>query len=213
MTTTRTRILRAAERELGRDPDSTLAAIAEAAGVARRTLYGHFAGRAALIEGLVGEAAEAVRHALDGPGAPAAGAARDDPATALARFVLALWPVGDRYGTLIALARRDLGPDRTSERMGPLLAPARDTLAAILARGRREGVFRTDVPAGVLGAAVEAHLLALLDCVRRGAWTDDGTGAATAALIAAGVAADTATETARRARDTRAARGRLGPRA
>ncbi|MEU3663684.1 TetR family transcriptional regulator [Streptomyces sp. NPDC032940] len=200
MITTRSRILRAAERELGRDPDRTLAAIADAAGVARRTLYGHFAGRAALIEGLVGEAAEAVRQALAGPGAPVGDTARDDPATALARFVYALWPVGDRYGTLIALARRDLGPDRTSERVGLLLAPARDTLAAIIARGRREGAFRTGLPDGVLGAAVEAHLLALLDCVRRGTWTDDGTGAATAALITAGVPADTAARTAHRAR-------------
>ncbi|WP_237518790.1 TetR/AcrR family transcriptional regulator [Streptomyces sp. SID5910] len=211
MTTTRTRILRAAERELGRDPDRALAAIAEAAGVARRTLYGHFAGREALIEGLVGEAAEAVRDALAGPGAPDAGPPRDDPATALARFVLALWPVGDRYGTLIALARRDLGPDRTSERVGHLLAPARDTLAAIVARGRQEGAFQTGVPAGALGAAVEAHLLALLDCVRRGTWSDDGTDAATAALITAGVPASTARETARRARDTQAATGPAGP--
>ena len=41
---TRARILEAARRELGRDPDSSLGDIAEAAGVARRTLYEHFAG-------------------------------------------------------------------------------------------------------------------------------------------------------------------------
>ena len=183
MTTTRARILRAAERELGRDPDSSLTEIAAAAGVARRTLYGHFAGRDALVGGLVEEAAEAVLHAIGGTDAPAPD---DDPAVALARFVLDLWPIGDRYGTLIALARhRGLGPEGVSA----ILAPARDRLA----RGRRAGVFHTAVPAGVLGAALEAHLLALLGCARRGVWDDDGTGAAVAALIVAGVGADAAT--------------------
>lgn len=187
MTTTRARILRAAERELGRDPDSSLTEIAAAAGVARRTLYGHFAGRDALVGGLVEEAAEAVLHAIGGTDAPAPD---DDPAVALARFVLDLWPIGDRYGTLIALARhRGLGPEGVSA----ILAPARDRLAGILARGRRAGVFHTAVPAGVLGAALEAHLLALLGCARRGVWDDDGTGAAVAALIVAGVGADAAT--------------------
>ncbi|WP_256966971.1 TetR/AcrR family transcriptional regulator, partial [Streptomyces caniscabiei] len=43
---TRARILDAARRELARDPDSRLEDIAAAAGVARRTVYVHFAGRA-----------------------------------------------------------------------------------------------------------------------------------------------------------------------
>ncbi|MFE1028060.1 TetR/AcrR family transcriptional regulator [Streptomyces sp. NPDC058818] len=180
-------MLRAAERELGRDPDSSLTEIAAAAGVARRTLYGHFAGRDALVGGLVEEAAAAVLRAIGGTDAPAPD---DDPAVALARFVLGLWPIGDRYGALIALAHhRGLGREGVSA----ILAPARDRLAGILARGRRTGVFHTAVPAGVLGAALEAHLLALLGCARCGVWDDDGTDAAVAALIVAGLGADTAT--------------------
>jgi AcrR family transcriptional regulator len=143
---TRARILDAARRELTRDPDSRLEDIAGAAGVARRTVYVHFAGRAALVEGLAAEAAEAIRRAVAGAPAPTPDAAAD-----LARFVLTVWPVGDRYRTLIRLARgQDLAPARVDE------------------------------------------LLTLLDCVDRGLWSDDGTGAATAALIAAGVAPDTA---------------------
>ena len=42
---------------LGREPDSSLGDIAEAAGVARRTVYAHFAGRDALVGGLAAEAA------------------------------------------------------------------------------------------------------------------------------------------------------------
>ncbi|MFG3159876.1 TetR/AcrR family transcriptional regulator [Streptomyces sp. NPDC048232] len=189
-TSTRARILCAAERLLVREPDSSLAEVAAAAGVARRTVYGHFTGRDALVEGLVEEAARAVRSALAGPDAPTP---EDDPTTALARFVRALWPVGDRYGTLIALARRQgLDPDPVRA----VLGPARDTVAAIIVRGQRTGAFHTGVPAGVLGAALEAHLLALLGCARSGTWEDDGTGAAVAALVAAGVESGTAAKAA-----------------
>ncbi|MFD3616486.1 TetR/AcrR family transcriptional regulator [Streptomyces sp. NPDC058676] len=178
---------------LGRDPDSSLGAIAEAAGVARRTVYVHFAGRAALIEGLTADAAEAVRLATAVTRTP-----HPDPATALARFVLTLWPVGDRYRMLIGLAPHDLGAQRVSE----LLAPARDTAAAILARGQQQGAFHTGVPPGPLSRALEAHLKALLDSVNSGIWADDGTSAATAALIAAGVDTSVAASTVHRLRAT-----------
>ncbi|MFD8047368.1 TetR/AcrR family transcriptional regulator [Streptomyces chartreusis] len=194
---TRARILDAALRELGRNPDSSLGDIAEAAGVARRTLYTHFAGRAALVRGLAEDAVRAIGHAMADVSALDAGrgdGVEDDPASALARFVLTLWPVGDAYRTLIGLAPQDLGPDHLSE----LLAPARETVAGILAEGQRRGVFHAVVPPGPLSAAVEAHLLALLGTVNAGIWADDGSGAATSALIAAGVDSATATATVRR---------------
>ncbi|MEU5893937.1 TetR/AcrR family transcriptional regulator [Streptomyces sp. NPDC047461] len=184
---TRARILDAARRELTRDPDSSLEDIAGAAGVARRTVYVHFAGRAALVEGLAAEAAEAIRRAVAGAPAPTPDAVAD-----LARFVLMVWPVGDRYRTLIRLAR---GQDLARERVDELLTPARDMATRVFAHGRRQGVFQTTVPPDPLGRAIEAQLLALLDCVDcvdLGLWSDDGTGAATAALIAAGVAPDIA---------------------
>ncbi|MDW6059415.1 TetR family transcriptional regulator [Streptomyces sp. FXJ1.4098] len=174
---TRARILEAARQELGRDPDSSLSDIAEAAGVVRRTVYAYFAGRSALIEGLAAEAAEALRRALAAVAAP-----DPDAGTALARFVLALWPVGDRYRTLLRLAPQDLRAERVDE----MLAPAREMATAIIERGQRQGVFRTDVPAAPLSRALEAFLLALLECVNAGSWSDDGTRAATAALIAVG---------------------------
>ncbi|MEU9958651.1 TetR/AcrR family transcriptional regulator [Streptomyces sp. NPDC050982] len=194
---TRTRILEAARRELGRNADSSLGDIAEAAGVARRTVYAHFAGRAALVGGLAADAGEAIRVAIavtDAPG-PVTGQA-PDAATALARVVLTLWPVGDRYRTLIGLARtrQDLGANGFSG----LLTPVRDKVAGILARGQRQGVFRTGVPPGPLSRALEAHMLALLDSVNSGIWADDGTGAATTTLIAAGADRDVAASTVRR---------------
>ncbi|MEV6167962.1 TetR/AcrR family transcriptional regulator [Streptomyces sp. NPDC051954] len=190
---TRARILDAALRELARNPDSSLGDIAEAAGVARRTVYTHFAGRAALVEGIAEDAAEAIRLATAVLGRPDSG-----PVSALARFVLTLWPVGDCYRTLIGLVPQDLCADQ----VGELLAPARETAVAILAEGQRQGVFHTVVPPGPLSAAIEAHLLALLATVNSGIWSDDGTSAATAALIAAGVDDATAAATVRRLRGT-----------
>ncbi|MFF4803857.1 TetR/AcrR family transcriptional regulator [Streptomyces sp. NPDC001351] len=180
---TRARILEAARQELGREPDSSLGDIAQAAGVVRRTVYGHFNGRAALMEGLVEEATWALRQALAVPRAPVA-----DAVTELARFVLAVWPVGDRYRILLRLAPQDLGADRLAE----VLAPARDMAEAIIGRGQRQGAFQTGVPPVVLTRALEGYLLGLLDCVNSGGWSDDGTGTATAALIAMGVAGDSA---------------------
>lgn len=180
---TRARILEAARQELSRDPDSSLGDIAEAAGVVRRTLYGHFHGRAALMEGLVEDAAWALRQALAVPRAPVA-----DAVPELARFVLAVWPVGDRYRILLRLAPQDLGADRLAE----VLAPARDMAEAIISRGQRQGVFQTGVPPIVQARALEGYLLGLLDCANSGVWSDDGAGAATAALTAMGVAEDSA---------------------
>ncbi|MFI6280251.1 TetR/AcrR family transcriptional regulator [Streptomyces sp. NPDC050988] len=195
---TRTRILEAALRELGRDADSSLGDIAEAAGVARRTVYAHFAGRAALVGGLAAEAGEAIRGAIAVVDAstPRRGPA-PDAASALARVVLTLWPVGDRYRTLIGLARQDLEANRVSG----LLTPVRDTVAGILARGQRQGVFHTGVPPGPLSRGLEAHILALLDSVNSGTWADDGTGAATTTLIAAGADRDVAASTVHHLRD------------
>lgn len=60
----RARILATARQELGRNPDVTLEELARAAGVVRRTLFGHFPGRAALLEALTEEASETLRLAL-----------------------------------------------------------------------------------------------------------------------------------------------------
>ncbi|MDX2551497.1 TetR family transcriptional regulator [Streptomyces stelliscabiei] len=174
----RARILATAREELGRDPDITLEELARAAGVVRRTLFGHFPGRAALLEALAEEAAETLRTTVAAGPDPAEPAER-----ALAQFVFSLWPVGDRYRMLLALARRDLG----SERVAEVLAPARAAAATILERGQRDGVFHSHLPPAVQSAGLEAMHVALLEAVNTGALEDDGRLIATATLIAAGV--------------------------
>ncbi|MFE0678235.1 TetR/AcrR family transcriptional regulator [Streptomyces sp. NPDC058867] len=174
----RARILATARRELGRNPDITLEELARASGVVRRTLFGHFPGRAALLEALAEEASQTLL------GAVATGVRPEEPAErALAYFVRSIWPVGDRYRLLLALARHDLGPERVSE----ILSPARDAVTAILERGQRDGVFHAHLPPAVLSAALEGMTFALLEEVNTGALEDDGSRAAVASLIAAGV--------------------------
>ncbi|WP_198655127.1 TetR/AcrR family transcriptional regulator [Streptomyces geranii] len=184
----RARILATARQELGRNPDITLEELARASGVVRRTLFGHFPGRAALLEALAEEAADALRDAV------AVGTKAAEPAEpaerALAHFSLSMWPVGDRYRMLLALAQRDLGRARVAE----LLQPARVKITAIVERGQREGVFEAHLAPGVLSAALEAMTIALLEEVNTGALEDDGTRVAVALLIAAGVPAKRARE-------------------
>ncbi|WP_328874671.1 TetR/AcrR family transcriptional regulator [Streptomyces sp. NBC_00287] len=185
----RARILATARQELGRNPDTTLEEIARAAGVVRRTVFGHFPGRAALLEALAEEASEALRGVAGASDASDAPDAEEPPERALARFVLSVWPVGDRYRLLLTLARRDLGTERVAE----ILAPARHRATAILDRGGSAGVFHDHLPAPVLSAALEALTLSLLESVNTGTWEDDGTRTAVATLVAAGVPEPTAT--------------------
>ena len=176
----RERILATARRELGRNPDITLEELARASGVVRRTLFGHFPGREALLEALAEEAAQALKAALPADPEPAEPESAD---RAFARFVLSMWTVGDRYRLLLALARRDLGVERVAE----VLAPARRSATTILDRGQRDGVFHTQLPPAVLSAGLEALAIALLEEVNSGELEDDGTRAAVATLIATGV--------------------------
>lgn len=179
----RARILATAREELGRNPDVTLEELARAAGVVRRTLFGHFPGRAALLEALAEEAAETFRNAVEAGPEPGESAER-----ALAWFVLRMWRVGDRYRMLVALTRRDLG----SERFAEVLAPAREAATGIVERGQRDGVFHSHLPPAVQSAGLMALIVALVESVNTGALEDDGHRIATATLIAAGVPEDRA---------------------
>ncbi|MBX7553264.1 TetR/AcrR family transcriptional regulator [Streptomyces sp. NPDC004232] len=174
------RILATARQKLREDPDASLDSISQAAGVARRTLYGHFPSRHALIADLAQEAGHELRQAFD-----RARTADADPVEAMTRMVVAAWTVGDHYRMLITLGRRHLGEDE----IRTTLAPARAEAVATLRRGQREGVFADHLPAPVLAQALEALMLALAEENAAGPWADPtGEAAATAFLVAAGVA-------------------------
>ncbi|MFF3656308.1 TetR/AcrR family transcriptional regulator [Streptomyces olivochromogenes] len=176
----RTRILATTRQKLLDNPDASLGSIAQTAGVARRTLYGHFSSRQALVAALTQEAGQALQQAFATARIPGA-----DPLEATARMALAAWAVGDQYRMLISLGRRDLG----DEAIRATLAPARDEATATVRRGQDEGVFADHVPAPVLALTLEALMLALAAENAASTCEDPaGEAAATALLVAAGVA-------------------------
>ena len=183
----RRRILDVALAELLRDPDASMDQIARAAGVVRRTVYGHFPSREALISTLVDEAVEAL--------AAAHAAGREDvrePAEAGARSVLAVWEIADRYRLLVALAQRTVTMQGIRER----LAPVREKSIGLLQRGLDDGVFRSPLPAPALAYVHEQMLFAVMEAVNDGLLTarEAGRCAAVTVLTAAGVPASKATE-------------------
>ncbi|MFB9661499.1 TetR/AcrR family transcriptional regulator [Glycomyces mayteni] len=149
------RITAAARDLLSRDPDATIDAIAEAAGVGRMTLYGHFKTRADLVEAAlvaVLEAGEATLAAVD-----LAGDARE----ALSRLLASSWELVAESAALLASAQGVLPAGRIRELHGG----AGDRVADLVRRGREQGVFRTDLPVDwlvnvvqyVLHGAAEEH--------------------------------------------------------
>lgn len=133
-------ILDAAALRLSRDPDTSVAEIAQQAGVGRVTLYGHFGNRAELIDAVVSRAVEegdAALDALDLSG---------DPREALVRLVRESWLAITRIGALMTAASATLSP----ERMLALHARPASRVERLVERGREAGVFRTDLPASWL---------------------------------------------------------------
>jgi AcrR family transcriptional regulator len=186
----RARILAVASQELATNPDVTLEELAKAAGVARRTLYGHFAGRSALLEALAEEAAESVSRAV---GDLVADPERPD--VAFARFVLAIWPIADRYRLLLALARRDLG----NEVIAAIVSPAALHAEAVLRQGQAAGIFQDQLPAPALNAALAAFTFSLMESGNDGTWSPDHVTVATSVLAAAGVTPDLAADAVQQA--------------
>jgi AcrR family transcriptional regulator len=125
---------------LSERPDATMADIAQAAGVGRVTLYGHFPSREALVAAAVDRAVAEVAEASD---AVRARVPPDAPADEVLReHIRTSWEVLDRHRRLFTVAERILPPDVLRDHHGPALADF-DTL---IARGQAEGRFRTDLP-------------------------------------------------------------------
>ncbi|MER6185522.1 TetR/AcrR family transcriptional regulator [Streptomyces sp. NPDC001652] len=183
----RRRILDVALAELLRDPDASMDQIARAAGVVRRTVYGHFPSREALVSTLVDGAVEAVA-AADEAGRKDV----EDPARALAASILAVWEVADRYRILVALAQRSVTMQGIRER----LAPVRESSEDLLRRGLEAGVFASPLPVPALAYVHEQLVFAVMEAVNDGllAPEEAGRSAAVTVLTAAGVPASRATE-------------------
>jgi TetR/AcrR family transcriptional repressor of mexCD-oprJ operon len=142
------RILDAAAACLSRSTTASVGEIAQAAGVGRVTVYGHFPSREALIEATLTrilERGEAVLAGLDLSG---------DPRQALRTLIESSWRLIVDAGAVLEAAQTTLPPGRVRELH---TKPARRA-EELIRRGQSEGAFRADLPATWL-VSVLYHIL------------------------------------------------------
>jgi AcrR family transcriptional regulator len=153
MNETRDRILDVALDVLGENPDAGMGEIASAAGVVRRTVYGHFPSRLDLVRTLTERAVAEMTAVLTEVNA--SGAEAD---AAWVEFIARLWPVAHRYRVLLALRRGEYG-----EAIHALLGPVDELLADLVQRGQDTAVFALHLPASLLSQVAYGVVFAIAD--------------------------------------------------
>jgi TetR/AcrR family transcriptional repressor of mexCD-oprJ operon len=157
-------ILDAAERLLARGGQASIAAVAAEARVSRVTVYAHFANLPELIEAVVERAVQSTTAVLG------AASVDDGPALdALDRLLIVGWRELDRHAAVARAAAEHLAPDRLRHSHERFLA----ILERLVARGREEGAFRTDLPESWLVTTAFALVHAAGDDVRAGRFDAD----------------------------------------
>ncbi len=150
---TRNLILDVALEVLGQSPDAGMGDIAAAAGVVRRTVYGHFPTRADLVRTLAQRAVDEIVAVLAEVNAPE-GAAE----AVWVDFIARVWPLARRYRVLLALRRGEFG-----EEIHTLLGPVDRILADLVQRGQDAGAFGRHLPADVLSQVAYAAVFSIAD--------------------------------------------------
>lgn len=160
----RVALLEAARLALQSDPDASLETIAAAAGLTRRSVYGHFATRDELVNAVVVAGAERVAASIT--------AVRgDDPLTTIALIGDVLWAQVDHVRIMAPLAVR--GPLRAVT--AAALEPVRTLLLRTVEAGVADGSIRPDIDAGVLARLVESTAVGVLEeATRSGLSTSAG---------------------------------------
>lgn len=152
-------ILDAAEGLLARHEPLSMSAVASDAGVSRQTLYTHFAERDSLLGAVVSRAVDRWVVATN-RAEPDQGPALD----ALSRLVDVGWEEISRSSHIARAATAELG----SEHLRAAHVSGVDLVRRLVKRGRREGAFRTDVPAEWLVSALFALIHTARDDVTAG---------------------------------------------
>jgi AcrR family transcriptional regulator len=150
-------ILDATERLLQRPTSLSIAAVATESGLSRVTVYAHFAGLPELVAAVVERTVRAASAAMDGA-EPDAGPAGE----ALDRLLAACWTELDRHGAMARASAEYVPAERLRASHHALLV----RLAQLIKRGRREGVFRSDLSGDWLVTVFYALLHAAGDDVR-----------------------------------------------
>jgi TetR/AcrR family transcriptional repressor of mexCD-oprJ operon len=152
-------ILDAAERLLQRGEQPSISAVASEAGVSRPTVYAHFPDRRELLRGLVERTVQRAMSAIEAA-EPDRGPAPD----ALQRLIASSWQQIAGHDEIARAAAHEL----SAEAMRQAHESARGVIGKLIERGRRDGSFRTDVPADWLVTASLALVHAAAEEVRTG---------------------------------------------
>jgi AcrR family transcriptional regulator len=152
-------ILDAADALLRQHGRASISGVAALAGVSRVTVYAHYPTTIALLEAAVERAVGRVMAALDAT-RPEAG----PPAEALDRMLAAAWQHLADYRAMAQAVSEELSPEAVARTH----QAAHQTIGALLARGRADGSFRTDLPGTWLVTACIALVHACADAVRAG---------------------------------------------
>jgi AcrR family transcriptional regulator len=153
MSETRDRILDVALDVLGENPDAGMGDIASAAGVVRRTVYGHFPSRLDLVRALTERAVTEMTAVLTEVNASDA-----EADATWVEFIARIWPVAHRYRVLLALRRGEYG-----EAIHGLLGPLDELLADLVKRGQDSDTFAQHLPAGILSQLAYGTVFAIAD--------------------------------------------------
>jgi TetR/AcrR family transcriptional regulator, mexCD-oprJ operon repressor len=151
-------ILDAAEELLERG-QANISAVAAQAGVSRVTVYAHFPTWEALLEAAVARAVGRTMAALE-----AADPGTGPPVQALERMLAAAWQHLASYSAMAQAVAELLSPEAVTRTH----QAAHQTVGALLERGRADGSFRTDLPAGWLVTSCIALIHACAEEVRAG---------------------------------------------
>jgi AcrR family transcriptional regulator len=142
-------ILDAAQALFRSEPDASMTRIAQAAGLGRVTVYGHFESREHLVEALLVRATgEAERIIAD------AGLDQGSATEALIRLVRVSWRTLDQHRGVHAVAVRSLPPELLRRHHGGVL----HQVDQLIARGQAAGEVRDDLPRDWLVSVVYALL-------------------------------------------------------
>jgi AcrR family transcriptional regulator len=156
-------IVQAAAECLGSNPEASLSEIARAAGVGRVTLYAHFNSRAEVVDAAMSRAIDRGNEVLDTVDLTG------DPLLALARYIEAGWHLVDQARALLAAAQRELSAGRIRE----LHAGPAARVETLVARGRAEGAFRTDLPIAWMVNVLHTVMHSATEEIRAGRLTPD----------------------------------------
>lgn len=144
-------LLSAAQSMLSTNPYASLDAIAQAAGLTRRAVYGHFADRDSLLREVIAVGAQrfnAIAETTD----------ESDPRLTLARMATRLWREASAVRASANIALDDAHLADTVLALAPLRRRIRDLTNA----GVDSGAFRGDMPAELLAFLIEETARATL---------------------------------------------------